>query len=138
MSFALRGEQGSAVIETAVIVPLLVLLMFLVVVAGRVGDAREVVAGVAAEAARAASVRDDPASAQRAAVRVARRSVSRRALACSSLDVDARVGSLAPGGSVRVRVSCGVSLSELTGLRLPGNRRISGSAAAVVDRYRGR
>jgi hypothetical protein len=36
-----------------------------------------------------------------------------------------------------VRVACTVGLSDLTGLRLAGSRRIEGSATAVVDRYRG-
>ena len=59
----LRDERGSIAVEVAVIAPALVFLMLLVVYAGKVSEADGNVERAASDAARAASLRQDPGDA---------------------------------------------------------------------------
>lgn len=135
----MRGgdETGNAVVELAIVVPVLVLLMLFVVAGGRVTQARGDVYGAAGDAARAASLRGSPGAATAEATATARRSLADRGVTCAGLSVDVDTGALRPGGRVAVSVTCVVSLADLTGLGLPGSRAISASAAEVVDVFRG-
>ena len=56
----LHDERGSIAVEVAVIAPALVFLMLLVVYAGKVSEADGNVERAASDAARAASLRQDP------------------------------------------------------------------------------
>ena len=58
-----RSERGSISVEVAVIAPAFVFLMLLVVYAGKVSEADGNVERAAAEGARAASLRQNPAAA---------------------------------------------------------------------------
>lgn len=132
------GERGSATVELVVLTPALILVLLFVVAAGRLGQARNDVYGAAADAARAASIRQHPDAAADDARATARRSLGRRGLTCRSLRVASDVSSLRPGGSVTIEVACAVDLRDLGLLALPGRRTVTGRATEVVDRFRSR
>ena len=55
---------------------------------------------------------------------------------CAQLSVSTDTAQFQPGGLVAVTVTCTVSLSDLTGLRLPASESISSRFVEVVDTYR--
>lgn len=132
-----RADTGSAAVETTLIAPLLVLLLLVVaVVIHRGVDARIRVNDVAHQAARAATLERDPPAAQAAAHAAAQAALAQAGLSCSPLTVAAEVGSLEPGSTVRVRLSCRADFGQaaIPGL---GSRTISTAVTEVVDTWRG-
>lgn len=130
-------DQGSAAVELALVTPLLVLLLMLIVAAGRLVQGRLEVASAAAQAARAASLARDPATAAAQATAVASSALASQHLTCASLAVSTDTTAFRPGGQVTVRVSCTVSLSGLALLHLPGAETLTAQAAAPIDVFRG-
>ncbi len=135
---ALRSAQGSAVVELTIVTPAVVLVMLLVVLAGRMSLASSDVNAAASDAARAASIRQTGGAARVDAQRTAARSLTDRGVTCRGLDVRADTSRLRPAGDVRVRVSCTVRLGDLAPLGIPGSRTITATASEVVDRFRSR
>ncbi len=135
-------EAGSAAVEMAVLAPGLLLLLALIVAAGRVEAAGAAVETAAHAAARAASLARTPAAGQAAAHAAAAASLVDQHLACSSLSVGVDTAGLsAPLGSpaqVRADVSCTVGLSDLLVPGLPGSVTESATFASAVDPFRGR
>jgi Flp pilus assembly protein TadG len=130
-------DQGSAAVELALVTPLLVLLLLLIVAAGRLVQGRLEVASAAAQAARAASLARDPSAAAAQATAVASSALASQHLTCASLAVSTDTATFRPGGQVTVRVSCTVSLSGLALLHLPGAETLTAQAAAPIDVFRG-
>jgi Flp pilus assembly protein TadG len=130
-------DQGSAAVELALVTPLLVLLLMLIVAAGRLVQGRLEVASAAAQAARAASLARDPSAAAAQATVVASSALASQHLTCGSLAVSTGTAAFRPGGQVTVRVSCTVSLSGLALLHLPGAETLTAQAAAPIDVFRG-
>lgn len=128
-------DDGGMSAELAVLAPALVLCMLFVVFAGRLGQAQQDVAQAAAEAARAASLVRGPQLA--GASGVVRRNLTASGVTCRELAVDTSSSDWRPGGSVRVDVRCGVDLSGVAGLGLPGQRTVEAHAVEVIDTYRG-
>lgn len=120
-----RGDSGS-VVETVLLLPVFVLLMLLVVGAGRVGSARADVEDAARAGAREASYGSSDAMVDRAT----RSSLELRGVRCQRAAVELQ---RPQPSSVRVTVSCEVDLGDLAGLPLPGTATISGSAVEPVD-----
>jgi hypothetical protein len=56
-------------------------------------------------------------------------------MACAATDV--QLSTAGTGGTVVASVSCRVALADLVDLALPGEKTITASASAPVDRYRG-
>jgi Flp pilus assembly protein TadG len=116
--------------------PVFFLLLLLVVYAGRLSSARGEVTAAAATAARTASIyanADGPARADAAA----RESLSDRSITCPNLAV---VTDYTPGGGlvyVDVTVTCGLRMSDLGALGLPGVQTVTAEAREVIDQYRG-
>jgi Flp pilus assembly protein TadG len=135
-SRALRGERGSVTVELTLLTPLLVLLLVFMVALGRLAEGRSQVDGAAAQAARAATVAGNASGASAVAQQAAAASLSADHVTCSQLFVSTETSSFVPGGSVRVRVSCAVSLSDLSLLHLPGTETLTGTATSPVDRFR--
>lgn len=136
-SARLAGSRGSAVVELTIVTPVILLILMFVVAAGRLSQARHDVYGAAADAARAASMRQSPATAADDARATAARSLVDRGVTCRSLSVSTDAGGSTPGASVSVAVTCSVGLSDLGLLGLPGARSVSATASEVIDRYRG-
>lgn len=135
-ALAQQPEAGSAAMELTLITPFFILLLLIIVGIGRMVDAHIQVGDAAAAAARAATLAPNPAAARSAAATAAADSLSQAGITCQTFSVDASVGSLAPGSTVTVRVSCTVGLADVGHMNLPGSRTETASFASVVDRYR--
>lgn len=129
-------EAGSAVVELTLMVPAILLILMLVVAAGRIVQARNDVAAAAGDAARAASVRQHLAEATRAAQATARRSLADRGVSCAHATVNVAGSDLSPGSAIAVDVSCSVNLADLGLLGVPGSRTVSARGIEIVDQYR--
>ena len=131
-----HDERGSVTTELVLLTPLLILLLLFVVALGRLSGARLDVDGAAAQAARAASIARDPATATAMATQTATAALGSAHVTCAQLTVNTDTAQFAPGGSVAVTVTCHVALSDLTGLRLPASEPVSSTATAAIDVYR--
>ena len=131
-----RDESGSVAAELVLLTPLLILLVLFVVALGRLSGARLEVDGAAAQAARAASIARDPATATAMATQTATAALGSDHVTCGQLTVSTDTALFVPGGSVAVTVTCHVALSDLTGLRLPASESVTSRATAVIDTFR--
>lgn len=132
-----RDDAGSVAVETTLVVPVLILLLvFVAVVIHRGVDAHIRVNDVAHQAARAATLEREPAAAQAAAQVAAEQALAEAGVSCSPLTVTADVGSLSPGSTVRVRLTCHADLGDAA---IPGldSRQVTSEAREVVDTWRG-
>ena len=130
------GESGAVATELVLLTPLLIVMLLFVVALGRLAGARLDVDGAAAQAARAASIARDPATASALAQQTATAALGSDGVTCVNLSVNTDTSQFEPGGSVAVTVTCTVGLSDLTGLRLPASESVSSTASSVIDTYR--
>ncbi len=137
-----HGERGMMIaVETAIILPVLLLLVGLLIVLARGQLAQMTVESAAAQAARAASIERNTTAAVEAARSVAASSLSDSGVECRSQDitVDAR-GLLAPIGTsaaVSVTVTCVADM----GVGLPGfpeTYALTATRTSPVDTFRTR
>lgn len=135
-------ERGSAAVEFAMLVPVLVLLFGVVVGGARTWLARGAVEQAAGAAARGVSQARTAADARRAAEDLASAQIAIGDVRCQriTVDVDAAGLTVAPGrpAQVRAAVTCVVPLADVLVPGWPGAIEVRASAMAVVDRYRGR
>lgn len=136
------GRRGSVSVELAVLLPAFLLLIVLATVVGRVAIAGNAVTVAAHDAARAASLSRDAATAHDAALDAARSSLTDQGLRCATLQVHPDTsGFAAPVGTpatVEVTVVCDVSLDDITFAGMPGSRQVSASFTSPVDTWRER
>ena len=136
-----HGERGSAAVEMVLLVPVLVMIVMVVVFAGRVALARQTVQAAAADAARAASLARDAAQARADATAVATRTLTTQGLVCARSNVTVTSsGFNTPVGQpaqVLVTVTCDVRSSDL-GLPGPATTRVEATHTSPLDTYRGR
>jgi hypothetical protein len=92
----------------------------------------------AQQAARAACLARDPATATSDADATATTALASENLTCAGLAVNADLSDFQPGGQVTVQVTCAVSVSGLALLHLPGSRTLTYRFTAPIDVYRGR
>jgi Flp pilus assembly protein TadG len=116
--------------------PLLILILLFVVALGRLAGARIEVDGAASQSARAASLARDPATASATAQQTATAALGSDHITCAQLSVNTDTAQFQPGGAVAVTITCNVSLSDLTGLRLPASQSVTSRSVAVIDQYR--
>ena len=129
-------DAGTAVVETVLLVPVLVVVLLFVVFVGRVGTVNQDVYAAARDASRAASLRGSAVAAADDARSVAADTLSARGLSCAELAVDVDTSRFQPGGTVAVEVGCTVSLADVSRLGVPGSKRVSARFVSVIDRYR--
>ena len=130
-------DDGSAVVETVVLTPILIVVLLAAVMAGRFESARLHVDTAASNAARAASLARSPSAAQAAASAEARRSLADAGVACPSPRVTVDTARFRPGGVVKVSLTCHVDVGDLAGMGfLPLDTAISKTSVAPVDLYR--
>lgn len=139
---AARGDAGSITLEVAILAPALLLLLGLLIFAGRVGVARSAVEHSAAVAARDASMARTADAARVAASDAMLRELGSQNLDCSSasLAVDT-TGFAVPLGQpavVQVTVTCVVSIADLAIPGLPGERVLTASFVSPLDAHRAR
>mgnify|MGYP001315147178 FL=1 len=136
------GERGAAAVEFAVIVPALVLLLGVMIGAGRIWYAQTVVDQIAGTASRAASLTTTPGEAKAAAQRIAAAQAGTSGLNCAGLEVHTDVAGfqvpLGQPAQVRVRVTCAVPLAELAVPGWPGQWQLVADGTSALDRYRRR
>ena len=130
------GEEGSVATELVLLTPLLILMLLFVVALGRTVSARLEVDGAAAQAARAASIARDPATATAMAQQTVSTALGSDHVTCANLTVTTDTADFVPGGQVVVTVSCSVDLADLVGLRLPAAETLTSTATSVLDVYR--
>lgn len=130
-------EGGSIAVEVAVIAPAFLMLMLLVVFAGRVAEANGNVERAASEAARAASLRQHPGDAADDAHDAAESNLAAAGVPCTDLDVAVDTTDFEPGGTVTVTLTCRASMADVTLLGVPGTRTFSARAVEVIDLHRG-
>ena len=142
MEVTLDRERGSATLELAVLAPALLLLLGLVVAAGRVVVAGGAVEEAARDAARQASIARDAATAGSAARSAAQETLAQQGLRCTGLDVtvDTRGFATPVGqpGEISTAITCTVPLSDLAVTGLPGSTTLHASFTSPLDRYRER
>lgn len=134
---ALTGDRGSVAVETAVVAPALVVLLLLVVYAGRISHLDATVQRAASEASRAATLEGSPEAAEQAAIEAARANLSSASTPCADLIVDVDTTDFRPGGSVTATIRCEASMSDVALLGVPGTRTFSASSTEIIDRFRG-
>lgn len=137
-----RNERGSAVIESAIGVPAFVLFVGLIIYGGRTATTHQALESAAADAARTASIARDPQTAATDARQAALTSISNQQIHCADIDVhvDTADFTKAPGqsGTVQVRVSCRLDLSDLAVPGVPGSRVLSATMSSPIDTWRER
>ncbi|MEU7587139.1 TadE/TadG family type IV pilus assembly protein [Micromonospora sp. NPDC049230] len=149
-------ERGSVSIEVAVLAPAFIALMVLAGVVGRTAVAAEAIDAAAHDAARAASISRDSATARTAALEAVQDQLDWRGLACANEPNPELTGSVAgqstsfddafssvvgADATVTVTVVCLVSLQDIALGFLPGmpsEKRVSATFTSPLDRYRGR
>lgn len=131
-------ERGLATVELVLMTPVLFLVLSFLVVAGRLTTVRGDVAAAARDAARAASRAATFEQATEEARSTAVASLGGRDVTCRDLTVELEdPATFRAGGTVAVRVACGVSLTDVAIPGLPGARTIEHRSVEVIDVYRG-
>ena len=130
-------RRGQALVETALVVPLLLTLAFGVVAAGRVAHGKMAVEAIAREAARVASMADTAADARAHGLARGREVAAGYGLDDGSLDVRIEPGAFSRGGEVRASVHGDVALDDLPLLNRT-HVRVSSDHVERIDAYRSR
>ena len=135
----LRGEGGTAAVELVLLAPVLVLLIAVVVAAGRMVETKSAVLSVAREAARAGSEAPDAATAHDDALDTARQVAAGLGLDPERLVVTQDDGGFRRGAPYVVSVSYEVPLSDLPGLGLlPGSVVLGAEHAELIQQFKSR
>ena len=139
-----RGARGMSIsVELAILLPALVLIIALLVGAGRLALARITVQQWADSAARTATLARDAHSAQSRAHAVVASDSEGSGLTCTGgwqLTVDTSAFALPPGheGAVHATVRCPVAMGDLLLPGVLGTLVVEADASSTLDRYRGR
>jgi hypothetical protein len=125
------------------ITPLVLLLMQFIVFTGRFVDARSDVVSASRDAARAASIQRSPGDAVAIANQTVADDLDGEGIRCRPapiVDVSfsgPNGGGFTPGNFVHVQVTCGVRISDLAWLNIPGTRSSTVESVEVIDVFRG-
>ena len=133
----MRSDDGSIAVETAVVAPVLLVLMLLVVYAGRAAQADADVRSAAARASRAAATMGDPTSATDVAEATAAANLGTAGVECRSLDTTVDTAHFGAGGSVTVTVRCELATGDIALLAVPGTRWSVAASTHPIDLHRG-
>ncbi|MEV2279441.1 TadE/TadG family type IV pilus assembly protein [Nocardiopsis sp. NPDC049922] len=131
-----RDDSGSASVELVLLAPVMIVVLVLVVIAGRQVSAALITQDAASSAARAASLQRDAVSARAQAWGTADRELADRGVACASFSTLVDTPRFEAGGFVSVEVECTVTVIDLGGLG--GQRTLHATASSPIDPYRGR
>jgi Flp pilus assembly protein TadG len=134
-------DAGHAALELVVLAPVILILLGLVIAAGRTSIAQGAVDAAARDAARQASIALTPGTAKATALASARAALSRDGLDCQPVvTVDTAQFGLPVGtpASVTATVRCRVPLSDLVVPGLPGSRMLSYTFSSPLDPFRER
>ena len=129
-----HGQVGQAVVELALVAPLLLFLAFGVVAIGRIAQATMAVSAVADEAARTAALAPTAGAAVVAGIERGQQVASGYGLAASGLQLTVDARAFGRGGQIRATVRYTVDVQDLPLLgwaQLP----VSSTHVAPIDRY---
>jgi Flp pilus assembly protein TadG len=140
-------DRGLITTELVIVLPILVSFLFLLVLAGRLTDARSDIVGAANDAARAASLQANLEAARIQAQRAADDTVRNERLHCiggaPTVDVaavvsttDVETADFGRGTDVRVTVTCQVSTSDLNFIGVGTTVTLREVAWEPIDPYR--
>ncbi len=132
-----RDERGSALVEVALVLPLLLVLAFGVVGLSRVIQARMGVSAVVREAARSGALAQEPGEAVARGLSAGRTVAAGYGLTNGSLALNVDAGGFGPGGSVRASAGYTVSLGDLPLLSW-ASVTVASEHVERVDLYRSR
>jgi Flp pilus assembly protein TadG len=136
-------EAGNAPLELVLLAPIVLILIGLVIAAGRTALAQGAVQAAARDAARQASIARTPQQALSAAIASAQTELTQQGLGCSPAPI-VRVDTVAFGvplgqpATVTATVTCWVPLSDLAVPGLPGRKQLFAKFSSPLDPYRGR
>ena len=133
----LADQRGSALVEVALVLPLLLLLALGVVGVGRVIQARMSVSAVAREAARVAALAQSPDEAAQQGLAAGRAVAVGYGLTNGTLTVRVEPGALERGGAVRASAAYHVSLDDLPLMGWAG-ADLAAEHVERIDLYRSR
>lgn len=137
-----RNERGSATLELVIVIPGTLLLISLIVMAGRLALAHQAIQAVAYDAARAASVARDRTTASSSANQVASFALSSNGLSCvntnTSVNTSGFNAAVGQNSTVSATVSCTVRLGDLSIPGVPGSVTLTADAISPIDTYRER
>ena len=137
-----RDDRGSMTLELVVWAPGLLLIIGLLIVAGRVNSANAAVEQAATDAVRTASSARTAAGARDMAQDSAEKTLAAQGLQCTTTTVvvDTSGFNTDPGqtATVTATVTCPVRLSDLSVPGLPGTRTVTHSATSSIDTFRDR
>ena len=134
-------DAGNAALELIILAPVILILLGLVIAAGRTSVAQGSVAAAARDAARQASISLTPSAAQTAALSSARAALGQDGLTCDPVVTVNVSGFGVPVGepaNVQATVTCRVSLSNLVVPGMPGSKTLRATFQSPLDPYRGR
>ncbi|MEV0220727.1 TadE family protein [Streptomyces sp. NPDC050704] len=131
----LPRDTGSGTLELILGIPVLILMLAFLNYCGRVPDARLQIEDAAHQAARAVTVSRSPSAAAANARSTAEAALSEAGVTCRPVTV-AISGTLQPGSTVSVTLSCTVDLHDLALLRVPGTTTFTARFASPVDVHR--
>lgn len=128
-------DEGAALLEFVVIVPIFLFALLFVVGLGRWSYAGQRVEAAASAAARAASLSSSSAQVDNRAAAAADASLESAGIACRDRTVDV-TADYRPGGSVTVTVVCRVDMSDVVMAGLPGSSPMAASVTVPLETYR--
>jgi Flp pilus assembly protein TadG len=133
---ARHDEGGSATAELVVMTPLLCAILGLFIVGGVLWLDHQVLDDAARSAAEAAALKPSPLLAGDIARSVARQEVTASNLRCTHLKTTVVTTHFAPGGDVRVRITCRALTPPLAFLPLPRTTVLRSSGTDPLEPYR--
>ena len=135
-------DRGSAALGAAIFTPVFLMLLGVVIAAGRIQLAQGAADAAARDAARTASLAASADVAESEAREAALASLGRSGLACSEVAVTVDAGGLeAPVGqaaTVTATVACTAPLNDIALPGMPGSKALTGRMTSVVDKWRSR
>lgn len=137
-----RSSSGNAPLELVILAPVVLLLVSLVIAAGRTALAQNSVDAAARDAARQASIARTAVQAQQAARSAAIGDLAAQHVRCAPATVSvSTAGFGVPVGqqaSVSATVTCQVRLADLLLPGVPGSTTLTATFSSPLDPYRGR
>jgi len=137
-----RKDEGSMTLELSILTPAVMILLGLVIVAGRVQVANQAVDHAAQSAARAATLARNPVTARAQAQAAATRELATGDLHCTrvrvSLDTTGFAVPVGRPAEVTATVTCTLDLARLAVPGIPGTRQVTSTATSPLDTYRTR
>ncbi len=133
------SDRGTAALELVKIAPALLLLIAVIVGAGRIVSTKSAVESVAREAARVASDASDPISARAKGEGSASEAAEGLGLDPLRLKVATDAGNFNRGEPLTVRVTYEVRLADLPAFGLlPGSFDVSARHTEIIERHKSR